>query len=123
VDFIVVGVGVNVLHGERDFPEELRSIATSIALESAADVNRVDVASRVLGAVDARYRQLSKEGFVGIRSEILTLSSLMGNLTRVKTGDEVVEGVAVDIDETGALILRKENGINQRVLAGDATLI
>jgi len=35
----------------------------------------------------------------------------------------VTEGVAVDIDEAGALVLRKENGLNERVLAGDATLM
>lgn len=123
VEFVVVGAGINVLHAEADFPEELRPIATSISIESDAQVSRVEVVSAVLRAVEDRYGRLSREGFESIRREILTLSSLIGKMTRVMTGTGPVEGVAVDIDETGALIIRGENGLNEKVVAGDATLI
>lgn len=123
VEFIVVGVGLNVLHRESDFPDELRGIATSIAIESSVKVERVDAISRVLWAVENRYVDLCRKGFEGLRLDILPLSSLIGRLTRVETANGIIEGVAVDIDETGALILRRENGLNERVLAGDATLI
>ena len=33
----------------------------------------------------------------------------------------VVEGVAVDIDLTGALLLRRENGSTDRLVAGEVT--
>jgi BirA family biotin operon repressor/biotin-[acetyl-CoA-carboxylase] ligase len=123
VEFIVVGVGMNVLHKESDFPDELRAIATSISIETSVDVDRVDAISCVLRAVEDRYVELCRGGFEGIRLDILPLSSLIGKLTRVETANGIVEGVAVDIDRTGALVLRKENGLNERVLAGDATLI
>jgi len=123
VEFVVVGAGINVLQGEIDFPDELRDIATSIAIESQSEVDRVDVISRVLRAVEEKYGHLCRNGFEDIRQELLPLSSLMGKLTRVQTGKGTAEGVAVDIDETGALILRGENGLNEKVVAGDATLI
>lgn len=123
VEFVVVGAGINVLHAEGDFPEELRDIATSISIESRSEVDRVDVISRVLRAVEDKYGHLCRNGFEGIRREILPLSSLMGRMTKVVTGNGTTEGVAVDIDETGALILRRENGLNEKVIAGDATLI
>ena len=123
VEFVVVGAGINVLHGETDFPDELRDIATSIAIESVAEAGRVDVISRVLRAVEEKYGHLCRNGFEDIRRELLPLSSLLGKMTRVRTGKGTTEGVAVDIDETGALILRGENGLNEKVVAGDATLI
>jgi BirA family biotin operon repressor/biotin-[acetyl-CoA-carboxylase] ligase len=123
VEFVVVGAGINVLHTSRDFPEELRDIATSVAIESDAAVDRVHIISSVLSAVEDNYKRLCRNGFGDIRKEILPLSSLIGKMTRVETGKGITEGVAVDIDETGALVLRKENGLNEKVVAGDATLI
>ncbi len=123
VEFVVVGVGINVLHAESDFPEDLRAVATSISVESRAEVNRIEVISRVLRAVEDKYGHLCRKGFEDIRREILPLSSLMGRMTRVLTGNGTTEGVAIDIDETGALIIRGENGLNEKVVAGDATLI
>jgi BirA family biotin operon repressor/biotin-[acetyl-CoA-carboxylase] ligase len=123
VEFVVVGAGINVLQARGDFPKELADRATSIAIESRGEVDRVDVISRVLSAVEDRYDGLRREGFEEVRRDILPLSSLIGRLTRVETGNGTVEGVAVDIDKTGALILRGENGLNEKVVAGDATLI
>jgi BirA family biotin operon repressor/biotin-[acetyl-CoA-carboxylase] ligase len=123
VEFVIVGAGINVLHSERDFPEELRAIATSVAMESTVEATRVEVISRVLSSVEARYGQLCRDGFGGIRQDLLPLSSLLGKMTRVMTGSGTVEGVAADIDETGALVLRTENGFTEKVVAGDATLI
>ena len=124
VEFIVVGVGLNVLHMRSDFPEGLENVATSISIESSREVDRVDVIARLLSAVEENYLRLCEEGFESIRRDILPLSSLMGNMTRVRTGNGGrVEGVAVDIDGTGALILRTENGLTEKVVAGDATLI
>jgi len=123
VEFVIVGAGINVLHEAADFPEELRPIATSIAMESGAEVDRVAVISRVLGEVEDKYDRLCRKGFGDIRREILPLSSLIGKMTRVESGKGVTEGVAVDIDETGALVLRKDSGLNEKAVAGDATLI
>jgi BirA family biotin operon repressor/biotin-[acetyl-CoA-carboxylase] ligase len=123
VEFVIVGLGVNVKHDPGDFPPALRETATSIRIETSADVGRVYVFSALLAAVEEKYGSLCAKGFEGIKREILPLSSLMGNLTRVKTGKGVVEGIAVDIDETGALVLRTETGMQEKVLAGEATLI
>lgn len=123
VEFVVVGAGINVLHAAADFPEELRTVATSIAMESESGASRVDVLSRVLDEVENKYGRLCRNGFGDIRQEILPLSSLIGKMVRVEGGRGITEGVAVDIDETGALVLRKENGFNEKVVAGDATLI
>jgi BirA family biotin operon repressor/biotin-[acetyl-CoA-carboxylase] ligase len=38
---------------------------------------------------------------------------------RVQTGRDTIEGTAVDIDDLGALVLRKADGSLERILAGD----
>jgi BirA family biotin operon repressor/biotin-[acetyl-CoA-carboxylase] ligase len=123
VSYIVLGMGINVLNRESDFPPEIGSIATSIRLETGRSVSRGEVLANVLEGIEARYLKLCRDGFRGIRDGILAHSLLLGRLVRVATGRGVVEGVAQDIDDAGALIVRKENGILERVIAGDASAI
>lgn len=123
VSFIILGMGINVLNRESDFPPEIRSIATSIRLETGRAVSRGEVLSAVLEGIEAEYLKLCRDGFESIRESILAHSLLLGKLVRVTTGRGMVEGVAHDIDDAGALIVRKENGILERVIAGDAAAI
>ncbi|MGE5831635.1 MAG: hypothetical protein ACM3X8_01830 [Methanomicrobiales archaeon] len=43
----------------------------------------------------------------------------MGHRVRITTLAKTFEGEAVDIDEFGALLVRKDTGAMERVLAGD----
>ena len=47
------------------------------------------------------------------------MTDTLGRPVRVEMPDATIEGVAQDIDETGALLLRLEGGSLRRVLAGD----
>jgi biotin-(acetyl-CoA carboxylase) ligase len=48
---------------------------------------------------------------------------LMGKMIRVLTAHGAVEGMAVDIDGGGALVIRKENGSMETVIAGDVVRV
>ena len=58
--------------------------------------------SAVLEALDRRYGEWLAAGFAGLREEWRRRASTLGQ--RVRTGDGR-EGVAVDVDETGALLV------------------
>ena len=46
----------------------------------------------------------------------------IGRRVQASAGDERWRGVAVSVDEDGALLIRLADGAIQRVLAGDVTL-
>lgn len=123
VDFVVIGVGLNVLHQLGDFPEDLRDTATSVLIESGRRFRRARLLADIMVAFRARYTILLGEGFGPIREELLGLSPLVGRFTRVATGRGEIEGTAVDIDETGALILRTESGQLRSIIAGDVVRV
>ncbi|MFH1220810.1 MAG: biotin--[acetyl-CoA-carboxylase] ligase [Candidatus Eisenbacteria bacterium] len=116
---MILGFGLNVLHVLNDFPPELRGKATSIRLETNRRVGRAKLLAEILGAVEEKYAIFSSEGFVNLRRELLALSPLIGKVTRVVTGGGEVEGTALGIDDTGALVLRTESGQLRSVIAGD----
>lgn len=61
IDFAVIGIGLNVLHGHEDFPPELQDTAISCRMAGVAcTVEQVRAA--VLAAMDGCYRQALRDG-------------------------------------------------------------
>lgn len=119
MDFAVLGIGINVLHSEQDFPEDLRAKATSVSLETGKAVPRVEVLAGVAAALESRYVAFKRRGFASVRPELLGISPLIGTSVRVTAGRDRLEGTAVDIDENGALIVETAGGEHRRLWAGD----
>lgn len=118
VQWIVLGVGVNLNAGPEDFPEELRRSATSLAVERRQPVPRALFAAAALGLLEEWLDRFELEGFAGVRDEWRVLSETLGRQVRVQLDGRELTGVAEDIDEEGALLVRTEHTV-ERVLSGD----
>ena len=114
----VLGVGFNVSLQMRDFPEELRPVATSLLLESGERQPRPLVCARLLEHVEEWLSLHETEGFGPVADRWRELSSTLGRRVRI-TGADPIEGDAVDLAEDGALLVRTGPGALVRVLAGD----
>ncbi|MFZ1947250.1 MAG: biotin--[acetyl-CoA-carboxylase] ligase [bacterium] len=121
VRFVVLGVGLNVLHTRSDFSPDLRGRATSMRMATGRPERRAEALASVLRGIEEKYRAFLAAGFGDLRRELLLLSPLVGRQARVSTGRGDLEGTVVDIDDDGALVLRGEGGGRTRVLAGDVT--
>jgi BirA family biotin operon repressor/biotin-[acetyl-CoA-carboxylase] ligase len=118
VDFLVLGVGVNVNTSPGDIPPE----ATSLKEASGNAVDRSELVRKILEDFERSYSRLRKEGFKGLRDECKAMSLVIGNYVKVKEHTRAIEGLAADIDEKGALIIRTDTGLMQRVFSGDVVL-
>lgn len=121
INYVVIGMGLNVSVPAEAFPEELRETAASLAMASSRTFSRVSLLQQLLGRLEHWYRRVQAEGFAPVldawRQEALTL----GQPVRVLAPGHSFDGVAEDIDQDGALLVRTEEGL-QRVLAGDVSL-
>lgn len=116
--FIVVGTGLNVRRGA--YPEELRGRA--IALEECAPApDRGEVLASYLIALEEAVSAVEAGGLAGVAEEYRALSVTLGSPVQV-IGAETFTGVAEDIDEGGALLVRMADGTFRRVLAGDVSV-
>jgi BirA family biotin operon repressor/biotin-[acetyl-CoA-carboxylase] ligase len=109
---VLLGIGINV--DQLQFPDELRDLATSLRLATDAVPEPRRLLSAVLDALERRYEQWLVGGFASLREEWCRRASTLGE--RVRTGDGQ-EGVAVDVDETGALLVDAGAGVPTRVLS------
>ena len=118
VNFVILGIGVNVNMSAEQFPEELRHPATSLALESGAKVDRTQFAKVMLQELDSLYAVFLEKGYAPARREWLERSSLAGALVTVTDNGSVRTGRVSGIDEYGALLL----DTGEQILSGDVTL-
>ncbi len=118
VQWVVLGMGVNVNAEPGDLPEELRPLATSLAGELGRPVARAPFVTGLLATLEGWLDRHAAEGFGPVRAAWRERSHTLGREVRARVGEREVEGVAEDIDETGALLVRARGKL-ERVLAGD----
>ena len=121
VQYIAVGVGVNVNEDAADFPPELAPIATSLALETGAPVSRLALAAALIEELDKAYAALG--GDLGVyrrayRENCVTL----GREVRILGGGAERRGLAEDVDEDFGLIVRRTDGARETVRSGEVSV-
>ena len=122
VNYVVIGIGINVNIAPEDFPEELRATATSLMQMKGAPLPRVAFLQELLRALDDLYTSVQREGFAPVLAAWREYAVTLGQEVRVigPAGEEF-EGVAADIDAEGALLVDTAEG-RRRVLAGDVSI-
>ncbi|MFI6427344.1 biotin--[acetyl-CoA-carboxylase] ligase [Promicromonospora sp. NPDC050880] len=119
---VVLGIGLNVSQSADELPVPT---ATSLALAGHPRPDRTDVLVRMLGEVHAVVRRWEQAGgdaaAAGLLDEYAAVSATLGTRVRAELagGAGVLEGEAVGLDGTGALVLRLESGEERAVTAGD----
>lgn len=111
---IVLGIGINVNQGR--FPGDLAERATSLALEAGRAFDRERLLTAVLSRLEIWYRRWLAEGFAPIRQAWRRGSATLGRRIAVEEG---VTGLAEDLAEDGALLVRTDAGALIRRVAGD----
>lgn len=109
VEAVVVGMGLNT--GWPEVPPELRAVAQSLNLLAGHPIDRPALATSILEGFERRYASLVEARDIdGLRSAVLSRSATVGRSIRLDLGDEVVEGIAVDVDHDGRLIVETSPG-------------
>ena len=122
IDFVIVGMGINVNMAVKDFPPFLRSIATSIHLETGDNIKRIELLRTYLEAFEKNYDIFKDKGLKPFLPRIKKHSLLLGKKIKLKIGRKLIQAVAHDIDTDGALLAKHRKEI-LRVTAGEVTVI
>ena len=116
---VIAGIGINANIALHHFPPDIRPIATSLLAVLAHPVDLAALARALLEQFERAYDllTLNAEDVLAVwRERDLT----RGRQVRL-SGAEDFEGVAEDVDRTGALLVRTGAGI-RRIVVGDVSL-
>lgn len=115
LDYAVVGIGLNVNLQITALPAEFN--ATSIEHELGRTVPRVHLLQQALLHIEERYSAL-QAGESPVKEWAAALETL-GRQVELHTAQGTWRGLAMAVDDEGALLLRLDNGRVRRVLVGD----
>lgn len=122
INYVVIGIGINTNATPEDYPEEVRPLAVSIADAATAPFTRVELLADILKNMEELYEKVLVEGFKPVLEEWKQYSCTLGQEVKVIAPDKTYLGTAIDIDEEGLLMVRKEDGIVEKVVAGDVSI-
>ena len=122
VDYVVIGVGVNI----NTTIEALSTIkdqkVTSIAIETGERVSRLKFLQAFLVDFEYQYTLLATHGFSSILECWKNLAGIVGQFIRVDMAGRTVKGRVVDIEQTGVLVVESETGEVRQVFSGDVRI-
>lgn len=122
LNYLVVGIGINVNQKQSDFPPELREQAASLKLIKGEELKRVPLLQRVLETLEDDYGKYCRGGFAVVRENWLRYNITLGRRVSVRIGKEELSGEAVDLAADGSLILQLPEGNQISCNAGEILL-
>ncbi len=120
VDFVVIGVGINV--NQREFPPDLMQKATSLSLETKKQVDRAQLFREILAVLEQHYAKSSATGFQSVVPFWQERSTIINKPITVSQSGTVVSGIVKGLSKEGGLVLRV-NGSEKTLFAGDVTIL
>ncbi len=121
VNYIIVGIGINLNSDLRDYPEYLRGEITTLKVATSKEYNRNRFIMRLLYNLQSMFVALTEKGFTAIKKRWEEYFCMKDEIVIISSQREKLKGRAIGIDNSGAFLLRLENGSIKRVLSGDVT--
>jgi len=112
ISFVNIGMGFNVNNDTP--PEEKKAISLKMLLGKT--VSRRDILMAFLDEFDMQMHDITKKDVIGPWK---TITSTIGKTVNIETRGEISQGVALDVDESGALILGQSDGTHKKIIYGD----
>lgn len=121
IEYLVTGVGVNI--NEKEFPEDLKDKATSLALQLGRNFSRAQIGAAILEAFEKNYEIFRKtEDLTGLKEAYQQVLVNRGKQVRVLDPVRPYKGRALGIDEKGRLLVEREDGTVEQVYAGEVSV-
>lgn len=127
INFVIIGIGVNVNMALPDIPDELEPIATSLSIEANDTLSRELILQSLYSKIENWYKRYLSEGFLPVKERWEYLSAIKGESVRAASSVKGVisyeDGVALGLNNEGELLIKKNDGTIEAVRAGDITIL
>ena len=121
VEYAVIGIGINCLQKDGDFPPEIADLATSLSLSAGKAIQPEVLIAAMMEALWNMDRKLFAEK-AQIMADYKANCITIGKEIQVIKGDQILPGKAYDLEENGGLWVEYPNGSRQCVSSGEVSV-
>jgi BirA family transcriptional regulator, biotin operon repressor / biotin---[acetyl-CoA-carboxylase] ligase len=119
IEYLVIGIGLNINQQENDFPAELKDSATSIYLESGKRFDRQELFLSLREDLIKAYRLFFTDGFDPFHRLWKENSATLGREVSLVRNTETIQGKALDLTPDGALLVQDREGKVHKIWSGE----
>ena len=122
LQYVIMGIGVNVAQTREDFDGELENIATSLELETGKQISRAALAAAMIEELDALYQALLRHKLQpyldAYRRDCLTI----GQQVQLLWEDVHEKVLATGVDDQLGLQVLRQNGAQETIRTGEVSV-
>jgi BirA family biotin operon repressor/biotin-[acetyl-CoA-carboxylase] ligase len=123
INYLIVGIGINVNLEQQELPEELWPIATSLRIEKGEKQDRKRLAASVLNRFEGYYKSFTETGSIAsFIEEYKEKCAVMGKEVRMISSSHELQGTVTGISQEGQLMLRLADGSTREIISGEISL-
>jgi BirA family biotin operon repressor/biotin-[acetyl-CoA-carboxylase] ligase len=121
IDFLIVGIGINVNQDISDLSDNIMETSTSLRHEVQQKLDREELTATLINLYEREYIRLESTNYHGIIREWKKRCAQIGKRVRIATPVTVETGVIRDVDESGKLLYETDEGILKELVSGSIT--
>lgn len=121
IHYCVAGIGINVNHQSADLPEQLQTIATSLREMTKRPLHRAKLVAACCEEIEQLLQLYEEKGFSPVKTLWETYAFMLGKVISVHSVDGIRSGKAIGLDDSGALLLETDSGV-ERIFSADIAL-
>ena len=122
INYIIMGIGINVNLEEVDIPADLKDKATSLKIVKGETVNRKELLGLILNHFERLYDDFKdKEDLIETINICKENSALLGKEIQIIQNGSIRIGEAIDINKDGELVVKFEEGL-EKIISGEVSI-
>lgn len=122
LNYVILGIGINVNQDASDFPEELKDKALSLKMAGSVETSRNSILDTLLERLEHYYALVKNNDTAEIITFCRNNSATLDNQVKVIYNDKTIEGKAINLNENGGLIIEDQAGHTMEIISGEVSV-
>lgn len=124
VNYIILGIGINVNQDESDFPKSLSEKATSLKIETKKQISRKILISEIFYEFEKQYTNVkAHEDISDTIAFCRKYSSIIGKQILLERNDQKILARVIDINNQGQILIKLSSGNFESISTGNITIL
>lgn len=119
IQYVVIGIGINVYQEQSDFHDDIQDKATSIGMHTNQTIDKQTLIQEILKTFECQYEAFLKSGFPEVKEKWEKYGFKIGEMISIKTMQKTWNATFLGISEDGALLTQVPGKEPERIYSAE----